>query len=76
MTSCQTSNLKIKKLTISNRYQKRRMMQSDSIARIALKQGSDMMRDGLDTKKVGSLEMKTHRLVLDAIGMTQKDSIN
>lgn len=37
---------------------------------------SDMMRDGLDTKKVGSLEMKTHRLVLDAIGMTPKDSIN
>lgn len=52
------------------------MMQSDSIARIASKQGSDMMRDGLDTKKVGSLEMKTHRLVLDAIGMTPKDSIN
>ena len=76
MTSCQTSNLKIKKLTISNHYQKRRMMQSDSIARIALKQGSDMMRDGLDTKKVGSLEMKTHHLVLDAIGMTPKDSIN
>lgn len=51
-------------------------MQSDSIARIASKQGSDMMQDGLDTKKVGSLEMKTHRLVLDAIGMPPKDSIN
>ena len=52
------------------------MMPRDSIARIALKRESDMMRGGLDTKKAGLSEMKTHRLVLDATGMTPKGSIN
>ena len=44
--SYQTSNLKIKRLTISNHYQKRRMMQSDSPeAWNALSQAAGIQRD-------------------------------